>query len=458
MKKNRLFLVISLFVVFSLLLAACGTPAEPEVEEPAGEEPAGEEPTEEEPAEEEPSTVTIDVWFHSGKGEEREVLDAQVTTFNEMQDNVFVNAIILPEGSYNDQVSAAALAGDLPCLLDFDGPFLYNYAWSGYLIPLDDYVPQEVKDDFLPSIIEQGTYGGNLYSLGTFDSGLSIWGNRSYLEEAGVRIPTGIDDPWTMEEFMDALEALEALDQVEYPLDLKLNYGPGDEWNTYAFSPIIQSFGGDLIDRSDYQTAEGFVNGPEAVEAMEWFQSLIEDGYVNPAPAGDDSFYGTKTAALSYVGHWMYGPHTEGLGDDAILLPMPIFGEKAVTGSGSWNWGITSNCENPEAAYEFLSFLTTPEEILHMTNANGAVPARTSAIEQSDLYAEGGLLNLFVQQLQGGVAIPRPQTPAYPTITNAFKTAVWNIIAGADVQEELDIVAETINQDIADNDGYPLPE
>ena len=449
--KKRLLFAVSILVILSLLLVACGPTEEP-AEEPTEE--MTEEP--EEPVSEEP--VTIDVWFHSGKGEEREVLDEQVTTFNEMQDEIFVNAVILPEGSYNDQVSAGALAGDLPCLLDFDGPFLYNYAWSGYLMPLDDYVSQELKDDFLPSIIDQGTYGGKLYSLGTFDSGLSIWANKSYLEEAGVRIPTGIDDPWTMEEFMDALESLKALDQVEYPLDLKLNYGAGDEWNTYAFSPIIQSFGGDLIDRSDYQTSEGFVNGPEAVEAMEWFQSLFEDGYANPAPAGDDSFYGSKTAALSFVGHWMYGPHTEGLGDDAILLPMPIFGEKAVTGSGSWNWGLTSTCENPEAAFEFLNFLIEPEEILHMTNANGAVPSRKSAIAQSELYAEGGLLNLFVKQLEGGVAVPRPQTPAYPTITTAFKTAVWNIIAGADVQEELDKVAETIDQDIADNDGYPFPE
>jgi multiple sugar transport system substrate-binding protein len=137
---------------------------------------------------------------------------------------------------------------------------------------------------------------------------------------------------------------------------------------------------------------------------------------------------------------------------------MPILGEKAVTGSGSWNWGITSTCENPDAAFEFLSFLIEPEEILHMTNANGAVPARKSAIEQSELYAEGGLLNLFVQQLEGGVAVARPQTPAYPTITSAFKTAVWNIIAGADVQEELDNAVEIIDQDIEDNDGYPFPE
>ncbi|MDW7755783.1 MAG: sugar ABC transporter substrate-binding protein [Brevefilum sp.] len=452
MKKSWLYMMVSLFVVFSFLIAACGVPAETEVEPPAVEE----EVIEEEVIEEGP--VTIDVWFHSGKGEEREVLDAQVTTFNEMQDEVFVNAIILPEGSYNDQVSAGALAGDLPCLLDFDGPFLYNYAWSGYLLPLDDFVPQAVKDDFLPSIIDQGTYAGKLYSLGTFDSGLSIWANKAYLEEAGVRIPTSIDDPWTMDEFMDALDKLKSLDQVEYPLDLKLNYGAGDEWNTYAFAPIIQSFGGDLIDRTDYQSSDGILNGPESVEALEWFQSLFEMGYANPSPAGDDSFYGSKTAALSFVGHWMYGPHTSALGDDAILIPMPIFGERAVTGSGSWNWGITTNCENPEAAYKFLSFLVEPEEILHMTNANGAVPARKSAIAQSELYAEGGLLNLFVQQLEGGVAVPRPQTPAYPTITSAFKTVIWNIIAGADVQAELDNAVEIIDQDIQDNNGYPFPE
>jgi len=99
----------------------------------------------------------VKIWFHSGKGEEREVLDAQVEAFNSSQADVKIEAIQLPEGSYNDQVQAGALAGDLPCLLDFDGPFLYNYAWSGYMAPLDSYVTDEMKADFLPSIIAQGT-------------------------------------------------------------------------------------------------------------------------------------------------------------------------------------------------------------------------------------------------------------------------------------------------------------
>jgi multiple sugar transport system substrate-binding protein len=404
------------------------------------------------------SEETVSVWFHSGKGEEFQALDAQVADFNKANaGDVQIEFVSLPEGSYNEQVQAAALAGDLPCLLDFDGPFVYNYAWSGYLMPLDQYVSDELKADFLPSIIGQGTYAGKLYSLGVFDSGLAIWGNKAYLEKAGVRIPTGLDDAWTKDEFMDALEKLQALDEVEYALDMKMNYGIG-EWVTYGFAPIMQSFGGDLIDRSTYKSADGVLNGPAAVEGVTFLQELFTKGYVNPSPAGDDDFYGKKTSALAFVGHWMWGPHNEGLGDDLVLLPMPKFGEKAVTGMGSWNWGLTSSCSNPDAAWKVLEYLISPDEILRMTSANGAVPARKSAAAKSELYGEGGPLNLFVQQLDAGIALPRPITPAYPVITQSFAEAVENIITGADVKEELDKAVQKIDQDIEDNQGYPMPE
>jgi multiple sugar transport system substrate-binding protein len=67
-------------------------------------------------------------------------------------------------------------------------------------------------------------------------------------------------------------------------------------------------------------------------------------------------------------------------------------------------------------------------------------------------------MRLMVEQLQGGLAVPRPTTPAYPVITNAFAEAVQNIVTGADVQEELNDAVETIDQDIQDNQGYPAPE
>ncbi len=55
--------------------------------------------------------VQIKMWFHSGRGEERAVIEEQVKRFNAIQDEIEVIAVQLPEGSYNDQVDAAAFAG-----------------------------------------------------------------------------------------------------------------------------------------------------------------------------------------------------------------------------------------------------------------------------------------------------------------------------------------------------------
>jgi multiple sugar transport system substrate-binding protein len=443
---KRLFTLLALLLLVAFALTACGgTATEAPVEEPAAEEPAAEEPAAEE-------AETVSLWWHTGTPEEQAAMDAAVEKFNAMDGKYVIEKTDLAGASYTDQVNAAALADDLPCVLDFDGPMLYNYVWSGYMLPIDNMIDADMKADFLPSIIDQGTYQGQLYSLGQFDSGLGLYANKAYLDAAGVRIPT-FEEPWNLDEFEDAMAKLAELDEVEFPLDLKINYGRG-EWFTYGFSPILQSFGGDLIDRSDYSKASGVLDGPESVAAMTTFQKWFENGWVDPAPAGDDSFFGAKTAAVSFVGHWMWPAHSEALGDDLLVLPMPNFGGTLVTGMGSWNYGITSSCPNPEGAWEVLKFLVSPEEALAMANANGAVPARISALEQSELYKKGGPLYVFVQQLNTGRGVPRPITPAYATITSAFAEAVDNIIAGADVQTELTRIAEIIDQDIEDNQGY----
>src|SRR6056297_2402544 len=386
----------------------------------------------------------IEVWFHSGRGSEREVIEDQAKRFSEMDNGITVNLVQLPEGSYTEQVQSAAAAGDLPDVLDLDGPTIANYAWSGFLKPLGEFVPEEMENDFLPSILDQGYYNGKLYALGTFDSGLSFWGNKKYLNTVDARIPQSLDDAWTFTEFMDILHKLKEHPDVKYPLGFKLNYGV-NEWYTYGFSPFLQAFGGDLINRENL-TAEGTINGPAANAFGAWFKSLFQRGYANPNPAGDTEFTNGEVA-LSWAGHWVYNQNKDALGDDVVVIPAPKFMGKQATGMGSWAWSMPASTEHPEAAWEFMKFILQPEEIVKMTNANGAVPARESAFELTDVYSEGGELRIFVEQLQQ-IAVPRPVTPAYPTITSAFQTAMDNIINGADVSQELNNAAETIDEEI----------
>ncbi len=54
------------------------------------------------------------------------------------------------------------------------------------------------------------------------------------------------------------------------------------------------------------------------------------------------------------------------------------------------------------------------------------------------------------------LSVPRPRTPAYPTISSAFAQAIDDIRHGTVVQTALDRAVTIIDQDLSDNHGYPV--
>ncbi|MCG6936698.1 MAG: sugar ABC transporter substrate-binding protein [Gammaproteobacteria bacterium] len=396
--------------------------------------------------------ITIQAWAHAGQAAERLVLKKQVEQFNQQTDDIDIELTFVPERDYNAQVQAAALAGDLPDILEFDGPYLYNYIWQQQLLPLETLLPAAVIDDLLPSIVVQGTYGQHLYSVGVFDSGLGLYARKSALSRINARIPQSAADAWRIAEFNNILLKLAQQDDDGAVLDLKLNYG--GEWFTYGFSPVLQSAGADLIDRDSYQHSRGVLNSDAAIAALQYVQSWIQNGRVDPNL--DDAAFVSGRVALSWVGHWEYSRYKQAWQDDLVILPLPDFGEGSRTGQGSWNWGITTRCAQPQAAAEFIRFLLQTDQVLAMSNVNGAVPGTRSAVQRSASYGEKGELHLFADQLLQGVAVPRPRTPAYPIITTAFQQAFQQIRNGANVKQALDKAATIIDQDIRDNQGYPF--
>jgi multiple sugar transport system substrate-binding protein len=399
-------------------------------------------------------TSQITMWHHTPTANgETETLREQVRRFNASQKQVEVRLVELPDGDYDAEVLAAAADGQLPDLLDFDAPKLFGHAWAGRLRPLDSCLTGDLRADLLPSVLRQGTYRDQLWGLGTFDSGLGMYVRPSVLKKAGIRVPRGAEDAWTSDELTGILVKLRK-EGYRTPLDLRLRYAtPGAEWNTYGFAPAVWSAGGDLIDPKTFRTADGYLNCAASVEALTTMQNWVKAGLVDPG--NDDKAFVEGRSPISWTGHWTYGEYSGAFPGDVAIVPLPDFGRGSVTGMGSWQWAIPATSVDADAVWRFLSFLLSPDEVLRMTNVNGAVPA-TSAIERTRLFSATGPERLYIEQLQSGVARPRPRTPAYAAITDAFSRAFVKIMFDeAPVRATLDGAVEAIDKDLADHQYYP---
>ncbi|KIC47633.1 sugar-binding protein [Ruegeria sp. ANG-S4] len=393
----------------------------------------------------------LSLWYHgAGSANAEEALVNQlVEEFNANQSDWKVVIETFPQLAYNDAVGAAALAGELPDILDVDGPVMPNWAWANYMQPLG--IDEAKLEGYLPGPI--GRWNGEVYSVGLWDAAVALSTRRSTLEKYGIRVPT-LDAPWSLDEFNGALEAIAASGDFEYPLDLGMAWK--GEWYPYAFSPFLQSFGGDIVDRSTYQSAEGALNGDEAIAFGEWWQGLFENGHV-PGTSQDAADRETGLLdgkyAMSWNGNWAALPVVEAFGDDALFLPAPDFGNGSKIGAASWQFGISATSEHPEGARAFIEFALQDRWFAAFSDGTGLIPSTASAAADTVNYAPGGPLEVFYG-LSEAQALVRPVTPGYIVQAKVFEKALSDIANGADVADTLDAAVDEINEDIDSNGGY----
>nr|WP_319513945.1 sugar ABC transporter substrate-binding protein [uncultured Cohaesibacter sp.] len=391
----------------------------------------------------------LTMWYHgAGNDVESKIINQIVDDFNASQSDWKVTIESFPQTSYNDSVVAAALAGNLPDIIDVDGPIMPNWAWSGYMQPLQ--IDESKIENFLPGT--KGMWDGKLYSIGLWDAAVALYARTSTLEELGLRTPT-LDKPWTKDEFMDALKKAKASGNYKYALDLGMN--DQGEWYPYAYSPFLQSFGGDIVDRSTYKTAEGALNGDAGLAFGEWWQSLFTEGYApgtSESPADQQTGFIDGSFAFQWNGNWR-AVATMAEVDDVVFLPAPDMGKGPMIGAGSWQFGVAKTSEHPDGASAFIEFALQDKYLAAFSDGIGLIPSTAAAAQMTEHYKDGGPLAVFYD-LSNAQAKVRPVTPGYVVQSKVFTKAMADLANGADVADTLDAAVDEINADIEKNSGY----
>ena len=393
----------------------------------------------------EPAT-SMKVWVSSG---------AEDTVYKQLFDDVEKKLGVTIKDEYyakdelDQKLIVAPVVGDAPDMIIVDYLQIPSYYDAGLIEDLTPYVPQELLADFIPSVLEESKYDGKRVSLAQFDAGMGLWANKSMLDKAGIRIPTSYKDAWTKTEFEDALAKLKA-NGIEYPLYIRQNK-PSSLYFTYM--PILASFGGDYINR-DTVIAEGVLDGKDTIAAFDYITWLIENGYVDPNCDYENAFATKKENALSLIGHWKYSVYVDNLGDDAIIIPVPNFGNGVFTCSGSTVIAMTTSAKSngtDRLVWDVMDECLSPEGISTITDFNGAIPSRKSVLNSKPAFNEGGRLYIYREQLEAGISVLRPLTPAHMTIYTAMQSAIGDIIHGADATNVLQDAAKEIDDIIIEN-------
>lgn len=392
----------------------------------------------------------LSLWYHGAGNEvESRILNQIISEFNASQSDWEVVVQSFPQISYNDSVVAAALAGNLPCILDVDGPVMPNWAWSGYLSPLP--IDEAKLSRQLDSTI--GRFQDQVYSVGLWEAAVALYTRQSTLDKLNLRTPT-LDNPWSQAEFMQALQAAKESGDYEYAFDPGMAWT--GEWYPYAFSPFLQSFGGDIVDRSTYTSAEGVLNGEAAVAFGQWWQALFQEGFApgtSQDPAARDNGFIEGKYAFSWNGNWAAVNTIEAGVDDVVFLPAPDFGEGSIIGAGSWQFGVSSACEHPEGGAAFIEHAIQDKYLAAFSDGIGLIPATKEAAAMTQHYADGGSLAVFYG-LSEAQALVRPVSPGYVVAAKVFEKALADIANGADVEDTLDAAVDEIETDISRNKNY----
>jgi multiple sugar transport system substrate-binding protein len=335
-----------------------------------------------------------------------------------------------PFGQYTTEVLSTGIAtGDAPDVFFISPGDWRRYAESGLALPLQDYIPDYLKEDVLAASWDAVTIDGNIYSLPFEMEPVVLWYNKPMLEEAGVEVPT------TWDELVAAAETLTTDERYGILIPTAPDY-----YQNFVFYPFLWMAGAEVVN-DDFTAAA--VNTPEAARALDLWGTLMREGYAAPADTGPvDERFPTGQGAMFVSGYWVYGwiqaAYPEFLENLAVApIPAPDEGDENRTVYGGWTVMVYANTEHPDEAAEFALNMFGGEDNTRAaewgTVYNTKLSPRASVIaDNPDFYAE------FPHDVFANDIFPtaRPE-PAFPpevaqTVWEAIQDVMYNGVSGED--------------------------
>jgi sorbitol/mannitol transport system substrate-binding protein len=273
--------------------------------------------------------------------------------------------VSLPENEARAKITADVSTGGG----EFDVVMISNYEtpmWSanGWLVNLQPYInatPGYDDSDFLPQLRATLSHKGDLYSVPFYGESSFLMYNKDLMAKAGITMP--LRPTWDQVGRI----AAEVHNASKGVAGICLRGDPGWGENLAPINTVINSFGGRWFDLA----WRAQLTSPEVTRAVSMFMSLLQKYGEPGAPSagfsecatlysqGDAAMWYDATSAVSTI----EDPASSKVAGRNGYAWAPTQDGRPSGWLYTWSLAIPSTCPNKQAAWNFVSWMTSKSYI-----------------------------------------------------------------------------------------------
>lgn len=373
--------------------------------------------------------------FLGRDGTYEEAMRVAIEQYQELNPNVSIEYLGLPWSGLREKITVELVEGrgDFDLII-LDDPWTAEFLPAGFLEDLGPWFEKtgkELSDDFIDSLLNLGRWpypNGAQYALPIVGNVQLFAYRQDLFEEHGLNHPPAT---WT-----DAVEAAKIISQDSDTFGVVFRGARGNDI-VVSFLPILWSFGGDVI-----VDGKSGVNSPEFLEALKLFIELRQS-----APGDVDVYQASRVRELLISGKaamavevwpaWvpeLDQPEVSNVVGKFQLVSHPGQTAESAPMLGPWLAGITVSSRNKEAAFDFLTFMTSREVQKMAAIEVGNPPTLASLYTDPELVAMYRWYPDQLEALQNGAA--RPRTPLWSRVEDTLAGYLHEALVGIRTPED----------------------
>ena len=382
--------------------------------------------------------TTLNALFMAQAAYSEDDVRAMTDAFQAANPDIKVNLEFVPyEGLHDKTVLAQGSGGGYDVVL-FDVIWPAEFATNNVLVDVSDRITKDMTDGVLPGAWTTVQYDAKYYGMPWILDTKYMFYNKDILAKAGIAEP-----PKTWAELSEAAKIIKDKGLVEYPIAWSWAQA---EAAICDYTTLLSAFGGDFLKdgKPDFQNGGG-------LDALNYMVESYQAGLTNPNSKEfleEDvrNVFQNGDAAFALNWTYMYNlandpAESKVAGNVGVTPGLGVAGISEVSAvNGSMGLGITTVSQNPDAAWDYIVYMTSQpvqdqyaKLSLPIWASSYADPAVTEGQEELIAAAEKGLAAMY----------PRPTTPNYQEMSLALQQGIQEALLGtASPADALTMAAE----------------